>query len=94
MLSLFSFHRYSVHMHTHSRNKRGGKSLPPAAGGAIEQPTGGLGGPGGGVGEGVKREGMGSESVRVGRGSAFVMQKKTAGKKIFFFFFHLVLLLI
>lgn len=36
MLSLFAFH------HAH-RNKRGGWSLPPAAGGATEQPTTGVG---------------------------------------------------
>lgn len=53
MSVLFAFHHCSAY--THRRYKRGGRSLPPAAGGAIKQPTRGVGDPGGGFGGGVKR---------------------------------------
>ncbi len=41
--------------HSHRSKKRGGRSLPLAAGGAIEQPTSGVGDLGGRLGGGVER---------------------------------------
>lgn len=59
--------------HAHSRNKRRGKSLPPAAGGATEQPTGGVGDLGEGLEGGIERDEE-WKSVKVGRGKEAVGQ--------------------
>lgn len=99
MLSVFAFHHCPAH--THGRNKRGGRSLPPAAGGATEQPRSGVGNPGGGLGGEVDRgkQGVGEcEASERYRGSrtviwnAFVMQRKNCKEKENIF--HLVLLVI
>lgn len=63
-VSVFSLHHCPAQ--THTRNRRG-RSLPPAVGGAVEQPTGGAGGAGAGLGNGLKREERGGEVKRVGR---------------------------
>lgn len=56
MLAPFAFHHCSAHtQHRTAEIKRGGKSLPPAAGGAAEQPTSGVGDLGEGLEGGIER---------------------------------------